>query len=79
MEDYIETVFVEISNSCLNVDKNVIVGVIYHPPGANVNLFNEKIELILQRIDTSNKQARLMGDYNLDLLNASPTFQPLYL
>ena len=78
LEDYIETVFVEISNTCLNMDKNVIVGVVYRPPGANIASFNDKMELILQRIDTSSKQARIMGDFNLNILNAdshAPTSQ----
>ena len=70
LEPYIETIFVEISNTCLNIEKNVIVGVVYRPPNTSTPDFIEKMNLILQRIGTSTKQCRIMGDFNLDILNS---------
>ena len=70
LEPYIETLFVEISNTCLNIEKNVVVGVVYRPPNTSTPDFIEKMNLILQRIDTSTKQCRIMGDFNLDILNS---------
>ena len=69
LEDCIETVFVEVSNSCLNIDKNVVIGCVYRPPNTCLQSFQTKMTTILQRIDTSNKQVRIMGDFNLNLLN----------
>ena len=78
LEDNIESVFVEISNSCISIDKNLIVGVVYRPPSGNRDLFNDKIKLILQRANTTDKQCRIMGDCNLNLLSTEtdpPTAQ----
>ena len=69
LEDYIETVFVEISSSCISIEKNLVVGVVYRPPNGNRELFNAKIKVILDRANTSDKQCRIMGDCNLNLLS----------
>ena len=69
VEDYIETVFVEISNSCLVTDKNIVVGVVYRPPDSNRDSFLTKMKVILQKLDASSKQCRIMGDFNLNILN----------
>ena len=70
MEECIESVFVEIGNSCLLSDKNIIVGVVYRPPDTCRDTFLAKMRTILQKISGSSKQCRIMGDFNLNLLNA---------
>ena len=70
LEDCIESVFVEISNSSLiNSDKNIIVGVVYRPPDTCIQTFIGHMQSLLIKINTSNKQCRIMGDFNLNILN----------
>ena len=70
LEECIESIFVEITSTCLNIEKNLIVGVVYRPPDTSPASFIEKMKTILSRISPSTKQCRIMGDYNLDLLNS---------
>ena len=76
LEDSIETIFVEISSSCLNIEKNLVVGVVYRPPNTVTADFLDKMSTIMRRIGPSTKQCRIMGDFNLNLLdidNYKPT------
>ena len=65
----IESVFIEISKDNLHSGKNIIVGVLYRPPGNDIRTFNEKLELILQKIRRENKISYILGDFNINLLN----------
>ena len=65
-----ETVFVEIDKSNVGKSSNIIVGVIYRPPDTNINVFTELLETIMSKIKTENKVCYLLGDYNINLLNA---------
>ena len=75
LEDSIETIFVEIDSSCLNIEKNLVVGVVYRPPNTVTADFLEKMSTILRRIGPSTKQCRIMGDFNLNLLDTD-NFRP---
>ena len=61
-----EHIFLEIVN---NNAKNVIVGVIYRPPGHNAEFFLDKLDTCLNNITQENKDVYLMGDFNINLLN----------
>ena len=50
-------------------NKNVLVGVIYRPPGTDIKIFNECLESILTTIKSENKLSYLMGDWNINLLS----------
>jgi hypothetical protein len=55
------------------------MGVIYRPPGQNLDLFNTEIENLLSAVSRRNKEVVLVGDFNIDLLKiddhkASNTF-----
>ena len=65
----IETVFIEIDKSDLDFNTNVLIGVIYRPPGRNSLIFNEHMTCILETIKRERKICYLPGDYNIDLLN----------
>jgi hypothetical protein len=52
------------------VGKNIIVGVIYRPPNSKFDLFENKMNQILGKIDQENKICYLMGDFNIDLLKS---------
>ena len=67
--DYIESIFIEIDKNILGKKNNVIVGVVYRPPGTDIKNFNDQIEYLLSVIKTEKKIFYLMGDTNIDLLN----------
>ena len=62
--------FIEIDKECINKPQNAIVGVLYRPPGTDVGVFNEYLESILDKVKTEKKLLYLLGDYNIDLLQA---------
>ena len=64
-ENIAESLFVEI----IRPKGNTIIGVIYRPPGQNVNLFLDAYNKILDKISLTNKTVYIMGDFNLDLMN----------
>ena len=66
-----EAIFVEVEIEIFCTDKNVIVGVIYRPPNTDAVLFNDVILQTLNTIHQEHKLCHLMGDYNLNLLNAT--------
>ena len=61
----IETLFIEIISTS---GKNIIVGTVYRPPSGNFDMFENKFNEILTKVDKSNKITYLMGDFNIDLL-----------
>jgi hypothetical protein len=52
------------------VGKNIIGGVIYRPPNSKYDLFENKMNQILGKIDQENKICYLMGDFNIGLLKS---------
>ena len=71
MGDLYESVFIEIDKDAFSKDKNVIIGVIYRPPGTDLEIFNEHISISLNKLKNEHKFCYLMGDYNVNLLNYS--------
>ena len=69
--EHIESAFIEIDKDCVGTDSNVIIGVIYRPPGTDISLFNESLCNILSELQIENKLCYLLGDYNLNLLNTN--------
>lgn len=67
MCDHIETLFVDTYLG----KKEVVIGVLYHRPNSNYNLFIESLENILQEISSTGKTAALIGDFNVNILNTS--------
>ena len=53
----------------LKWEKNIIIRVIYRPPGTDLSLFNSKIADLLEKNKLENKLYYLMGDYNINLSN----------
>ena len=64
-----ESVFIEVPNSSIGLSKNVIIGVIYRPPGSNISNFNDTFTSILDIIKAEKKFCYLLGDWNINLLN----------
>ena len=72
VSDVVETIFAEIQPDTLATtsSENVIVGVIYRPPGASVDGFIAQMENMLDTIKSEKKSCYLMGDFNINLLNS---------
>ena len=66
-KESIETLFVTITNTA----EPITVGVIYRPPNSSLEEFNIEYEKILSEL--SGKKAYILGDYNINLLHASPS------
>jgi len=49
---------------------NILIGVLYRPPGLNLTLFHNEFDKLLTKISNQNKLCYLMGDYNINLLNS---------
>ena len=64
-----ESVFIEIQNNVFNTWNNIIVGVIYRPPGTDMDMFNNELSDRLESIKNENKLCYLLGDYNINILN----------
>ena len=68
-EPNIESVFCEFNKDQFNLEKNVVVGVIYRPPNTDIKVFNEIVAGILAKLKTEKKYIHLMGDVNINLIN----------
>ena len=67
----VESLFIEMSEKKeLSSDKDVLIGVIYRPPDTNLDNFIEYMTLVMEKVKKENKYCYLLGDYNLNLLNA---------
>ena len=64
-----ESVFIEIPRGVFQMDKNIIVGTVYRPPGTNLDKFHRRMEEIIIKIQKENKKCYIRGDYNINLMN----------
>ena len=69
LDDYMECVTIEVENKSFNMDKDMIVSVIYRPPNTETGVFVETINAFIEKIKPENKYCYLMGDYNINILN----------
>ena len=68
-DDIFESIFIEIDKDIFQRGKNIIIGVIYRPPGTDLPTFNDSMSLMLSGLIRENKYSYLMGDYNINLLH----------
>ena len=73
-----ESCFVEIPKGTAAMNSDVIVGVIYRPPGESVDMFNEQLNSMLQRISGENKTLYIMGDFNINHHPTNNFLETLY-
>ena len=61
---------------CVEVDlpreKNFIVCIVYRPPHTDIDSFLGDLESLMATINSLNKSACVMGDFNIDLLSRTP-------
>ena len=61
-----ESVFVEL---IFEKSKNIVLGCIYRAPGSNLDLFNDKLSILMEEvINNNNKIVYICGDFNIDLI-----------
>ena len=51
---HIESLFIELPTSQFNLNKCIMVGVIYRPPDTDVNVFNNPVADLLMKFKTEN-------------------------
>ena len=68
--DHVESLFIEFAKTEVNTSKDVIVGVIYRPPGGSIEDFNVIFSDMVNGIKHENKIVYLVGDFNINLINA---------
>ena len=66
----IESLYIEIDKEQFGKDKNIVVGVIYRPPDTDIKEFNKIMSESLLSLHAERKLVYLMGDFNINLLNA---------
>ena len=71
-----ESLFIEIDKEVFRSSNNIIIGVVYRPTNTDVDEFSDHMNNIVSILKTERKSCYLLGDFNLNLLNAdthSPT------
>ena len=63
-----ESLFIEIDSSVFSTTNDIVIGVIYRMPDSSVEVFNERINDIMNTIQRENKTCYLLGDLNIDFL-----------
>ena len=61
----IDLIAIEILKDELNTKRNVIILTIYRPPDVLPNLFNDKLNDLLQMLNQENKTIFVTGDFNI--------------
>jgi len=61
-----ESVFVEISS---DFKRKTIVGCVYRAPNNDMELFNDKFDVLLHKLNKEHAYCAIAGDYNINLLN----------
>ena len=69
VESDLETCFIEVNSSDMLFEKPAIIGCIYRPPGKSIDVFNEKLRLILEKISDEGKLGYIAADFNINILN----------
>ena len=64
-----ESIFIELPKDYVKSEKNIIIGVIYRPPGTEIDSFITELNICLDKIGLENKLVYLTGDFNINLIN----------
>ena len=69
LDDSMECVTIEIETHNFEVDKNIIVSVIYRTPNTDTDVFINTLNTLIEKIKPENKYCYLLGDFNINILN----------
>lgn len=50
---------------------SILVGILYRPPGQELDKFTDEVEALLSELSPQNKDIILLGDFNIDLLKVN--------
>ena len=64
-KDEYEALWIEIEGKG---QQNILCGVVYRHPNGSLSIFQDYLNLVLDKIRRQNKQCLIMGDFNLDLM-----------
>ena len=64
-ESNYEMMFIEITTK----PKPIIVACIYRPPDSDISCFNEKMQNVLEMLESEQKDIYILGEFNINLLN----------
>ena len=70
MTPELETIFIEVKKGQAGNHKDMLLGVIYRPPGTDLNIARKRLESILDNIKVDQKLVYLLGDYNANFINS---------
>ena len=74
-----ECLFVQITQPLLKC-KDIIIGVVYRPPGTKHETFYDCFFPIVEQINSENRPCYILGDFNIDLLaNSSKHGSQIFL
>ena len=65
-----ECIFIEIDKGVYNTNSNIIIGVIYRMPNGCVEVFTDRLTVIMNVIEKEHKLCYIMGDLNIDFLKS---------
>ena len=71
IDDVAESIFVEVPKDVFKTRRKIIIGEIYRPPGESVIDFNQYLQTLLTKLGSENAMCYLLGDFNINLLNAN--------
>ena len=60
-DDFFENIFIEIDKDIFQRGINIIIGVIYRPPGTDLPTFNDSMSLMLSGLIRENEYCYFMG------------------
>jgi hypothetical protein len=60
-----QSVFIELTG----MKQKTIIGCIYRAPGNDLDIFNDKFDVLLQKLNNERAYCLIAGDYNINLLN----------
>ena len=66
---FFESVFIDVKGSTSN--NNILVGVVYRPPRVNMEDFMNSMSTLLENLSRLNRTVYIMGDFNINLINAN--------
>ena len=67
----VDCLFIDIDATCVKgLTSHIILGLIYRPPNTDLPSFIDNMSQLMSKIRAEKKDCYLMGDYNVNLLNA---------
>ena len=63
-----ESLFIEVDNNVFQTSSSIIIGIVYRMPDSSIEVFNDRMTDIMNKVNKENKLFYMLGDLNIDLL-----------